>query len=123
MKPDLPKMPKTRPTVTVGTMTATLDNDMKRFSTGFLRMTFEDTTARLMEGGKEVGNVTGPIGGGVQISIGDRQWYISPAEIWRAVGAADAEYMKGCTKNPRRPGNLKSTARPVEKRRRRATSE
>jgi len=101
MKPDLPKMPKTRPTVTVGTMTATLDNDMKRFSTGFLRMTFEDTTARLMEGGKEVGNVTGPIGGGVQVNVNGRQWYIPPAEIWRVVAAADAEYAKANTPKKR----------------------
>jgi hypothetical protein len=75
MKPDRPPMPKERPTITLGPLTATLDNDNARYSSGFVRMTFQDTTARLMEGGKEVGNVTGPIGGGVQVSINDRQWY------------------------------------------------
>lgn len=89
-----PPMPEVRPTVDLAPMTATLDNDNGQFSSGFVRMTFEDTTAYVSEGNKKLGCVTGPIGGGVQVSVGDRQWYIPPQEIWRAVVAADAEYTK-----------------------------
>jgi hypothetical protein len=86
-----PPMPAERPTITIGPMTAKLDNDNERYSSGFVRMTFQDTTADVSQDGKKLGFVTGPMGSGIQVSIGDRQWFISPQEIWRAVTAADAE--------------------------------
>ena len=54
----LPKMPEKRITVDGKGLLFKLDMDSKRFSSGFMRFTFEDTTANVTnENDKQIGSV------------------------------------------------------------------
>ena len=57
---------------------------------GTLHMAFVDCVANVMKDGQKVGEVSGCIGGGIEITrVGDsRTFYIEPADLWHAFDAA-----------------------------------
>jgi hypothetical protein len=101
MKPRLPDEPIT---IAVGNLTATLDHDFDRFSSGHMRMTFADCEAEVFENvdgtSTQVGTVRGCIGSGVAITIGRREWFLSAESIWHAVKAADDAYLNAQAEPP-----------------------
>lgn len=60
---------------------------------GEMHFTFADTTIRVMDGKREIGNIAGAIGGGMELCdnrIPDRQgcFYVHGEAIWKAFQAA-----------------------------------
>jgi hypothetical protein len=87
-----PEMPAEHPVFNGGVIDCRLDHDFARYSSGSLRMCFEG--AKVSLGGKEVGSINSCMGGGVQVLIGERSWFISCQTLWEAASRADEEYLK-----------------------------
>lgn len=85
-----PPMPEIAPklTVAIPDLTATLMLDLERYSSGSMLMKFEDTTARLVSGDVQVGEIGMAIGGTLFVEVGDVLYSLDKLAIWRAVEAA-----------------------------------
>jgi len=64
-------------------------------------MKFQDCCAEIKGwGNKKVGEVCGTMGGGVEIIIGRRHWFIGPVALYEAVKQADDAYLAAQVHSP-----------------------
>ena len=77
-----------------GKLKLKLDYDPDKYSSGSIRMRIADCMATLKEDdGREVGKVAACIGGGFQISVGKRDWFLGVLELFTLVQKLDEAYM------------------------------
>lgn len=95
MSEQKPPMPEPRPQIILPEMPITLDRS-DRYGNGFMRFTFSDTTVTVSDvNDKDIGEVRGVIGGGLQLHYGSESFYLSAETIWKVFQKAVEEQWLG----------------------------
>jgi hypothetical protein len=66
----------------------------KDATSGSLHMTLSTVGGEFEQGGKNVGNIRGCIGGGLEINIDGYSYYLGVMPLWNAVSAAHERWKK-----------------------------
>lgn len=89
---------KKRKQIMVGVITAPVELTFDGHQ-GYLHMSIVDCDVNILEGKKQIGEVLGCMGGGVEFKVegDDRTWFVSAIDLWKSFHGEYKEYLKDQT--------------------------